>query len=54
MPWRYISSIAEQQRKQGRNVSEKMFSSSGHVAHLKIHPEEYKRTIGNFLNNLIK
>ena len=54
MPWRYISSIADQQRKKGRMVREKMFSSSGHVAHLKIHPEEYKQTISNFLDTVRK
>ena len=49
MPWRYISNIADQQRKQGREVITHKFSSSGHVAHLKTHPEEYKETLRKFL-----
>ena len=51
IPWRYISKVADMQRKQGRKVTTHMFTSSGHVAHLKTHPEEYKETIREFLEN---
>eukprot|EP00092_Neocalanus_flemingeri_P029027 GFUD01031512.1.p1 GENE.GFUD01031512.1~~GFUD01031512.1.p1 ORF type:complete len:315 (-),score=98.13 GFUD01031512.1:124-1029(-) len=52
--WRYISSVADQQREQGRNVTTHMFSSSGHVAHLKFHPEEYKEALRMFMENACK
>jgi len=52
IPWRYITKVADMQRGQGRKVTTHMLPSSGHVAHLKIHPEEYRHALKIFMNEL--
>ena len=49
IPWRYIDYIAEYHIKQGRSVIRHKFADSGHVAHLKKHPEQYKKIISDFV-----
>merc|ERR1712013_190515 len=52
IPWRYITRVADKQRSKGRKVTTHIFSSSGHVAHLKIHPEEYRHSLEIFMRDL--
>jgi len=52
IPWRYITSVADKQREQGRKVNTHMFRNSGHVAHLKIHPEQYRHALETFMKEL--
>merc|ERR1719414_811631 len=47
--WRYIKSVSEEQKRRGRRSSLHIFPSSGHVAHLKVHPEEYREIVASFM-----
>jgi len=49
IPWRYIASVAELQAGRGRDARLVLFPASGHVAHLKVHPELYQREVEAFL-----
>ena len=41
--------MVEQQAGRGREARLVLFPSSGHVAHLKVHPELYQREVQAFL-----
>ena len=49
IPWRYIASVAELQAGRGRDARLVLFPASGHVAHMKVHPELYQREVEAFL-----
>jgi len=51
MPWRYVKEVALKQSK-NRSAQTHMFSKSGHVAHQKIHPEEFANTVNQFLKEI--
>lgn len=52
IPWRYVRSVSKEQERRGRRSSLHLFPSSGHVAHLKVHPEEYRDTVASFMQTL--
>jgi len=55
LPYMYLDELIEVQTKTGRQVVSKRFDKSGpagHVAHLKYHTEEYKRTVKTFMDSI--
>eukprot|EP00095_Tigriopus_kingsejongensis_P011998 maker-scaffold266_size231069-snap-gene-0.16 protein:Tk11998 transcript:maker-scaffold266_size231069-snap-gene-0.16-mRNA-1 annotation:"GL21136" len=48
MPSQYIDYLIEHLKTKQVTVVAKKFEGSGHVAHLKVHPDEYKAEVGTF------
>jgi len=51
MSWRYVQLVATKQSKL-RRVETFLFPDSGHVAHLKVHPQLFTKTVDLFLKQL--
>ena len=49
IPASFVQLCGERQRARGRIVEEVNFETSGHVAHLKMHPEWYKEKVKCFV-----
>ena len=54
IPWKFLSGLVEEikARDSGRVVKELCLDKSGHVAHLKTHPDLYTQTVTQFLQSL--
>ena len=52
VPWRFVRDVGLLHASRGRRVESQKFRRSGHVAHLKNHPEFYARKVEHFLNSL--
>ena len=52
IPWSYVDSVMKEQERRGRKTKLFLFPSSGHVAHLKVHPELYKQEVSAFLQSI--
>jgi len=53
LSWRYVEEVVRRQQGRGRQVLTTRFETSGkggHVAHLKYHPEEYKKAVAQLLS----
>ena len=52
IPWSYVDSVMKEQERKGRKTKLFLFPRSGHVAHLKVHPELYKQEVSAFLQSI--
>lgn len=53
IPSTFIEGLIDIQISQSRPIFHHDFDTSGHVAHLKSHPEEYKRQVANFISECV-
>jgi len=52
IPWSYVDSVVKEQERRGRKTKLFLFPNSGHVAHLKVHPDLYKQEVSAFLQSI--
>merc|ERR1719342_901216 len=52
LPWQFLKKLVEETSENGRQVEEWQLKDSGHVAHYKFYPIEYRDKVSKFLQKI--